>query len=186
MHFLATVGCRDKYPYVQHPVEIDVEPSTVQSLIPTLFSYKYLSGSIYMHVGLAILVQMNLTILSRFIQLVHPFKIKLNLIKQLDKADYLDYKYIKIIFVCLIIYNVVCLKILDTPLLCPCWVGLIWWWEWFLSTRFRLAIAISFIDMFAYAYLCQFVSLLMIPNIIWCIYILYLSIWYQNCISSFS
>lgn len=139
-----------------------------------------------MHAGLAILIQMNLTIVSRFVQLVHPFKIKWNLIKQLDKADYLNYTYIKWIFGFIIVYNVACLKFLDTLYLCPCWVGMVWWWEWFLSTRFRLAIFISMVDMFAYAYLCQFVSLLMIPNIIWCIYIAYLSIWYQNCISNFS
>ncbi len=139
-----------------------------------------------MHWGLAVLIQMNLTIVDRFVQLVHPFKIKYNLLKQLDQADYFDYSVIKVLFSIIIMYNVMCLKILDTLYLCPCWVCLVWWWEYFLSTRFRIAIAIALLDMLAYAYLCQFVSVLMIPNVVWCIYIVYLSIWYQNCISSLS
>ena len=138
-----------------------------------------------MHVVLSALVMMNLTIVARFVQLVHPFKIKWTFIKTIDKADYFDYNYIKYIFALIIIYNVICFSIIDTLLLYPPWILFIWWWELFTSRRFKLALIISIVDMFGYSYLCNFLSPLLIPNVIWSIYIVYLGIWYQNCISNF-
>lgn len=137
-----------------------------------------------MHVGLATLIMLNLTIMARFVQLVHPFRIKWTQLKNIDKADYFDYTYIKITFGIIIIYNVFCLSLLDNMILCPLWVGLVWWWELFTSLRFKFAILLSLVDMFGYSYLSNFVSFLLIPNVIWSMYIVYLGIWYQNCISS--
>lgn len=139
-----------------------------------------------MHVALATLVMMNLTIVARFTQLVHPFKIRWTLMKQLDKAEYFDYNYIRYIFSILIIYNVLCLSTIDSLYLCPPWVLFIWWWELFTSTRFKSALFVSTINMFGYSYLTNFLSILLLPNVLWSIYIVYLGIWYQNCISNLS
>ncbi len=129
---------------------------------------------------------MNLTIVARFVQLVHPFKIKWTLIKSIDKAEYFDYDYIRYVFGLIICYNVFCFSVLDSLYLCPPWILFIWWWEWFTSTRFKLALFVSILNVLGYSYLSNFLSPMLIPNVVWSMYIVYLGIWYQNCISSLS
>ena len=133
-----------------------------------------------MHVGLASLIILNLSIIARFTQLKHPFFIKWTYINSLTfRAEYFDTKIFKSMFLFILIYNVGCFSLFDDQivLMCILWFISIWWWDFFASGKFNLAFIISFLNLIGYTYLSN-QSLLFVPNIIYFVYILYLSTMY--------
>ena len=134
-----------------------------------------------MHVGLAALIIMNLSIVARFTQLKHPFFIKWRYIDSLAfKAEYFDKKILKTFFVFITFYNIVCISIFEDylPLNCLLWFLSIWWWDFFVSGKFTISFIISMIDLFGYSYLSH-TSLFFIPTTLYFIYIVYLSTMYK-------
>lgn len=127
---------------------------------------------------MASLVMLNITVLSRFMQLTHPFKIKWSSIKALEKAEYFDYFYIKIWFSVIILINVGLLHLYNNYYTSIPWVFTIWWWKCFTSKNFNACIVLSFLSMVGYGFL----GIKMIfynINILWSAYTFYLAIWYK-------
>lgn len=131
-----------------------------------------------MHFFIASLVMLNITVLSRFVQFTHPFKIKWSSIKSLEKAEYFDYKYIKIIFACFILFNIFLLFLYDDYYSLIPWVLVIWWWKWFTNRNFMLCCIVSVLSIVAYAFL-GIKYIYYNVNIIWSAYTFYLAIWYK-------
>ncbi len=151
-----------------------------QSLKSISYSYKYLEEFIYMHVGLAALIIMNLSIIARFTQFKHPFFIKWTYINSLTfQAEYFDTKILKIMFFFMLIYNIGCFSLFDDQivLMCMLWFISIWWWDFFASGKFNLALIVSCLNLIGYAFLSN-ISLLFTPHTIYFVYIAYLSIMY--------
>ena len=134
-----------------------------------------------MHVGLALLIILNLSMIARFTQFKHPFFIKWTYINSLTfQADYFDTNILKFMFLFILIYNIGCLSLFDDQLILMCilWFISIWWWDFFATGKFNLALITSFLNLFGYTYLSN-KSFFFIPNTIYFVYIVYLSTMYK-------
>ncbi|MAT62498.1 MAG: hypothetical protein CL881_01725 [Dehalococcoidia bacterium] len=127
---------------------------------------------------MASLIMLNTTIISRFLQFTHPFKIKWSSIKGLEKAEYFDYACIKAIFAAFMTLNVFLLFLYDNYYSLIPWVLVIWWWKWFTNRKFILCGILSVLSIAAYAVL-GIKNIYYNVNIIWSAYTFYLAIWYK-------
>lgn len=134
-----------------------------------------------MHIALATLIFMNLCLIARITQFKHPFIIRWTYINSLSyKADYFYPQKMKYLFSVMLIYNIFCLSFVDNHIeyILSLWFIFVWWWDFFTTGKFKLCTCISTIDLLGYSFLSHYLSFFFIPNVVYFVYITYLSIFY--------
>lgn len=124
--------------------------------------------------------------MTRMLQGIMPFHLNLTKIRSYPQPWILpDFKVIRVLFVLLVLYNSVVLSILFfREVLIPYYVLYIMtiaWVHQFTTAKFYTAFKITAVcTMYATVLVIELPILM--PNAIWCIYLLYISSWYNWCL----
>jgi hypothetical protein len=137
-------------------------------------------------VSLNIFLHIIFASMTRMLQGIMPFHINLSKIRSYAQPWILpDFKFIRVIFSLLVFYNAFVLsRLFFREILIPYYVlyiMIIAWVHPFTNTKFYHAFKIMlFCTLYATVLVIEFPILM--PNAIWCIYLLYTSSWYNWCL----